>query len=117
MAQVLKLNDVSIKQPTSFSIEKYNITKAARTLSGDMQMDLIAKKKKFLFSYDVISGTDLEQLLAIIDTDAMFFTLKYTENSDVVKTAIVYTGAITANKFRTDGVWYWKDAKFNLIEK
>jgi len=115
--QVLKLGGATIKQPTSFTTEKYNITKAARTLDGNMKMDLIAKKLKFLFEYEVLSGTDLEAILAVIDTDEMFFVLTYTENNDTEKTATVYVGAIHAKKFRTDGVWYWTNVKFDLIEQ
>jgi hypothetical protein len=81
-----------------------------------MVMDLVAKKRKFVFEYSVISGPDLDIILNLIDTTAMFFTLEYVEN-DVTKTATVYGGEITARRFRTDSGWFWKDVKFNLIEQ
>lgn len=116
MADVLKLNTTTIKKPKSFRISKYNLTKSGRVASGKMVMDLIAKKRKFELSYDVISGTDWNTILNIIDSQTMFFTLTYTENN-AEKTATVYVGEISADKFRTDGVWYWKNVTFNLIEQ
>ena len=117
MAMVLKLGGIVIKQPKDFDIEKYNITKSGRVASGKMVMDLIAKKRKFLFAYDIISGTALTSILSVIDTDNVFFKIEYTENSNEVKEATVYVGSIKAKKFRTDGVWYWKNVAFDLIEQ
>lgn len=117
MAMLLKLGGKTIKRPSGFDIEKYNLTKSGRVASGKMVMELIAKKRKFLFSYEVISGVSLETLLSVIDTDAMFFKLEYTENSDDVKEAMVYVGSIKAKNFRTDGIWYWKNVTFDLIEQ
>ena len=111
-----KVNGVIIKSPHEFSIERYNLTKAGRVASGDMKMELIAKKRKFPFRYKVISGKDFQNILNQIDTEQVFFDLEYVENN-VVKTARVYSGAITAKKFRTDGGWYWKDLSFDLIEQ
>lgn len=105
-----------IKQPAKCSIERYNLTKPGRVTSGLMTMDLVAKKRKFLFEYPVISKVDFEAILDIIDTDEMFFELQYTEN-DVVKTATVYVGHIPSERFRTNMGWYWKNVNFNLIEQ
>ena len=118
MSQNIKLNGITIKQPNvdDFSIEKYNLTKAGRTSNGDMQMDLIAKKRKFTFKYEVLSGTELNTILNILDGNNVFITLSYVENN-VSKSATVYAGAIKATQFRTDGVWYWKDVAFDLIER
>lgn len=83
-------------------------------------MDLVAKKRKFEFVYDVISAKDMEKILDIIDGTAMFFTLRYTENNKV-KSAKVYVGEIGSDRFRTNDpvskMWYWKNFTFNLIEQ
>ena len=117
MAQILQLDGTIIKKPTSFNIEKYNITKAERTSDGTMHMDFIAKKRKFLFKYDSLKGNDLETILDIIDGTNMFFDLEYIEN-DVNKSATVYVGDIKSEQFRTDtGAWYWTNVSFDLIEQ
>lgn len=121
---ILKIAGVAIKKPKNnggFKISKYNVTKSGRVANGDMTMDLVAKKRKFFFSYEVISGKDLEQILSVIDSDAMFFDITYEENGQV-KSANVYVGEISQTHFRvpdatTPTGWYWKDFTFNLIER
>ena len=117
MAQELKINGTTIKTPNKFDYEAYNLTKSGRVASGEMTMDLVAKKRKFLLNYTVISGKNLAVILGLIDTSSMFFTLTYKDN-DVSKSAVCYVGAIKKTQFRTDsGAWYYKDCQFDLIEK
>lgn len=120
---ILKLAGVDIKQPKKegFKMSRYNLTKSGRVANGDMTMELIAKKRKFFFEYDVISGADMEKIMAIIDGTAMFFSITYEENGQV-KSAQVYVGEIGQQYFRvadktTPTGWYWKDFTFNLIER
>ncbi len=116
MSTVFKLNGTTIKRPNHFRIERYNLTKAGRVASGLMIMDLIAKKRKFIFRYTTISSTDLNIILNVIDGDAMFFDVSYVENG-VTKNASCYSGHIPTNLFRTGNVWYWTDVNFDLIER
>ena len=114
----LTLDSIEIKRPSEFKIERYNITKAERLANGMMAMDLVAKKRKFFCTWGAISAVELNKLLDIIwDTDSVFFTLTYVE-SNTVKTATVYTGAIPTTLHRTDNVnWIWKDVNINFIEQ
>lgn len=118
MADTIKLNDTLIKKPKpeNFKVSRFNLTKSGRVASGKMVMDLIAKKRKFEFSYDVLSGNDLKTILDIIDTSTMFFKLTYFENN-VSYDVTVYVGEISYVKFRNDSGWYWKNVSFNLIEQ
>jgi formylmethanofuran dehydrogenase subunit A len=117
MAMPLKVNGVPIKNPSSFKISHYNITKAGRVASGEMTMELVAKKRKFFFEYKAINSIDKKAIMDVIDTNEMFFTLEYVEDGEN-KSATVYVGEIPRERFRTDGsVWYWKNFNFNLIEK
>ena len=116
MAQVISIGGVTIKLPTDFRIERYNITKAGRVANGDMTLELIAKKLKFIFEYDSIDGDELDVILGVIDTTTMFFTLTYKEN-DVEKSATVYTGHLPTDQYRTDGIWLWRGFNFSLIEQ
>lgn len=117
MAQLLKLGGATIKQPTSFNLESYVLTKGGRSTDGTMHLDKIAKKRKFLFTYDVLRGDNLTTILNIIDDTNMFFTIEYKDNTGAAKTATVYVGAIKKEQFRTDGLWVWKDVAFDLIEQ
>jgi|WetSurMetagenome_2_1015567.scaffolds.fasta_scaffold306357_2 hypothetical protein len=103
--------------PDGVQYSDYNITKSGRTADGTMTMDYIAKKHKFEFSYDVISATDLDPVLAIIDDSSnMFFNVYYYEGS-TLKSCIMYVGEIQKVPFRKGPVWYWKTVKFDFIEK
>jgi len=113
---IIKLNGTAIKNPTSFEVEKYKLTKAGRVASGKMTMDVIAKKRKFSLSYEVLSGKHLKTITDILYSDDAFFTLEYEENGEM-QSVTVYVGAIKAQRFRTDGVWYWKNVEFALIEQ
>lgn len=111
-----KLDGTIIKSPTSFKTSKYNLTKSGRVASGTMKMDIVAVKRKFEFEYAVLSGPQHKQIDDILFSGSSFFTFEYVENGEV-KTATVYAGAYSADKFRTDGIWYWKNVKFDLIEQ
>lgn len=114
---VVSINGVTgIKQPTDMGLEDYDLTKSGRLANGDMTIDLVAKKRKFTFSYEVLSGKQMELIMSAINTTTMLFEFVYNENGKQ-KSAIVYRGAIKRTKFRTDGVWYWKNVSFDLIER
>lgn len=113
------INGVPIKNPHSFRIEHYNITKSKRLGSGKMVSELVAKKRKFAIGYTAISGQELDIILSLVNSDSIFFTFGYYENG-IYKEAICYAGAIPYDRFRSappGGQWYWKDLKFDIIEQ
>lgn len=107
----------SIKNPSQFKIERYNVTNLQRLANAEMCGDLIAKKRKFYFTYAAITAKDLNTILDTIwETNELFFTLSYVENGQI-KTATVYSGSIPTELYRTGDNWVWKEVTFNLIEK
>lgn len=113
------VNGVAIKNPSTFKIERYNVTNMERLANAEMVGDLIAKKRKFYFTYDAISGYDLDVILeAIWETDKLFFPIEYVENG-VEKSATVYVGSIPTDLHKAGRTtnWVWKGVMFNLIEK
>lgn len=112
-----KINGTPIKRPSSFKIERYNVTNMERLANAEMCGDLIAKKRKFYFTYDAIQSTELNNILNLIwETDDIFFNLTYVENNEE-KTARVYSGSIPSDLYRTGSKWVWKNVTFDLIEK
>ena len=106
-----------IKSPSQFKIERYNVTNLQRLANAEMCGDLIAKKRKFYFTYAAITAKDLNTILDIIwETNELFFTLSYVENGQT-KTATVYSGSIPTELYRTGDNWVWKGVTFDLIEK
>ena len=113
------INNIAVKNPTSFKIERYNVTTLERLANAEMAGDLIAKKLKFYFTYDAITGEELDTILeAIWDSDDLFFPLNYRYNGQD-KTAMVYSGSIPSELHRAGRTsnWVWKGVTFNLIQK
>lgn len=114
-----QISGVDIKNPSEFKIERYNVTNMERLADAKMVGDLIAKKRKFYFIYEAISGYELDKILELIwETNALFFPLTYIENG-VSKTATVYVGSIPTELHRAGRTtnWIWRNVTFNLIEQ
>lgn len=115
----ISINGVPIKNPTSFKIERYNITNLERLANGDITGDLIAKKRKFYFTWEAITGYELNTILNVIwETNSIFYTLTYLENG-IQKSAVVYAGSIPTDLHRAGHStnWVWRNVEFNLIER
>lgn len=112
------VNGVAIKNPSTFKIERYNVTTMERLSNADMVGDLVAKKLKFYFTYDAITAEEFDNILsAIYDSDALFFTLEYPDRGHTKK-ATVYVGSIPADlHYMSSGNAVWKNVSFNLIER
>lgn len=113
------INGVFIKNPTEFKIERYNVTNLERLADGSIAGDLIAKKRKFYFTYEAISGYEMDNILNLIwETNSIFYTLRYLENG-IQKEAVVYAGSIPTDLHRAGHStnWVWKNVTFNLIER
>ena len=114
-----QISGVDIKNPSEFKIERYNVTNMERLADAKMVGDLIAKKRKFYFTYEAISGYDLDRILDLIwETNALFYELTYLENG-VSKSATVYVGSIPTELHRAGRAtnWVWINVTFNLIEQ
>lgn len=119
MASNFTINGRAIKNPSGFKIERYNVTNMERLADAKMVGDLIAKKRKFYFTYEAITGEDLDNILeAIWETNKLFFSLKYKENGKD-KSATVYVGSIPAELHKAGKTtnWVWRNVTFNLIEQ
>lgn len=112
------VNGIAIKNPSTFKVERYNVTTMERLSNADMVGDLVAKKLKFYFTYDAISAEDFDRILqAIWDSPTLFFPLTYTDRG-VTKTASVYVGSIPSDlHYLSASNTVWKNVTFNLIER
>lgn len=113
------VNGTSIKNPSTFRKERFNVTNLARLADATMAGDLIAQKRKFYFTYSAITAAELQNILdAIWESGTIFFPFTYYENG-VQKSATVYVGNIPADLYwaAPHSHWVWKDVSFNLIEQ
>ena len=112
------VNGRVIKNPSSFKIERYNVTNMERLANAKMVGDLIAQKLKFYFTYDAITAGELDNILDDIrESKKLFFKLKYVEKKKK-KSATVYVGSIPTELHSAKSKeWVWKNVTFNLIEQ
>lgn len=117
MRATYKIDDEVIKNPHDFKAGVYLITDANRSASGKMHADIIAKKRKFFFTYENMDMFELGQLKRLLyESKSFFHTLTYVEDN-VLKTARVYPGDLEYSRFRTGDVWMYTDISVNLIEQ
>lgn len=114
----MRINGITIKNPTSFKVERYNVTNMERLSNADMVGDLIAKKRKYYFTYEAISAEDFDAILAAIwDSNALFFPFEYEDRGKLVR-ATVYVGSIPSDlHYMSKSNTTWKNVTFNLIER
>ena len=112
------VNGRAIKNPSTFKIERYNVTNMERLANAKMVGDLIAQKLKFYFTYEAITASDLDNILeAIWESKKIFFPFKYVENGKA-KSTTVYVGSIPTELHSAKSKeWVWKNVTFNLIEQ
>lgn len=112
-----RINGAPFKNPSGFKHERYNVTESQRLADGTMAMELIAKKRKFTFTYSSISATDFDTILDLLwETNDVFFTLTYPDHG-IDKTAVVYPGAIPSDLYKANAEWVWQGVSFSLIER
>lgn len=119
----LRLNGIPIKTPNrpsgqGFRTERFELVKAGRLAGGLMTKDIVAVKRKFFFDYAQIHDSDYRTILDILENGDAFFELQYAVNGRN-KLATVYVGPISRSFFRYNDLhgWYYRDFKFNLIER
>lgn len=114
------VNGVTIKNPSAFKVERYNVTTMTRLSNASMTGDLIAQKLKFFFTYEALAAPDLDRILeAIWESKTLFFTLEYPYQGEQ-RRAEVYVGSIPSDLHRgsmASANWVWKNVSFNLIER
>ena len=118
MASHFKVNGTYIKSPSTFKIERYLVTNLERLANADMVGDLIAKKLKFYFTYESLTGEDLATILgAIWDSGTIFYELEYHDDDGSAHTVTVYSGSIPSELHKASKNWVWKNVTFDLIQK
>lgn len=111
------VNGITIKNPSTFKIERYNVTTMERLSNADMVGELVAKKLKFYFTYEAISAEDFDTILRAIDGNELFFVLEYPDRGQM-KSATVYVGSIPAELHHMSVAnAVWKNVTFNLIQR
>lgn len=116
------IDGTPIKNPQGFKIELYTLTNSVRTANGDMVMEFVANKRKFILSYQAIESKELNKIIdilwtSLVTTKKVIHELRYLDDG-VWKTAQIYSGSIPKDLHRAGGQdWVWKNVTISLIER
>ena len=112
------LNGVQIAEPSKLDIGVHRISRAERTSSGKMVMDIVAIKRAITLEYALIAGPALEAILNNLEP-RVFHDLRYPDPQGTEKVIRVYTGDIAESAWYTDvdGVRNWQGVRIGLIEQ
>ncbi|HYF94416.1 MAG TPA: hypothetical protein VD969_19530 [Symbiobacteriaceae bacterium] len=116
---MVTLNGVQLPNPSKIEVGKFNLTKAGRSASGLMTMEIIARKRSVTIQYTHLSEPDLKVILDQLDS-RVFHTLTYPDPQGTAGTITltVYAGDLAYKPWhRVDGVWWWQEISIPLIER
>ncbi|MEY8001211.1 DUF6711 family protein [Clostridium sp. Mt-5] len=114
---MLKINGVELPDPSTYNPSIQDISNAQRNARGEMILERIATKRKLSLSWAFLSGTDTLQLLSLVSST--FFSVEYIDPQDGgLKSGTFYSGDRTMTGIMyKDGIMYYKDVKFDIIER
>ena len=115
---MLIIAGVPMPNPRELKVGRFDLTKASRTASGRMVMEVIrAGVRRLDVTWDKMADPDYQTLLNVLAANKPFFTVQY-EDAGGPQTMICYAGDISAAAWhRVGGVRYWSDVSVALIEQ
>lgn len=116
---LLTIAGVQVANPTEMKVGRFDLTKASRTASGKMVMEIIATKRRLDCSWKLIKDADLQTLIDTIIAHKPFFQVTFPGPGGVDETMTAYSGDINASLWHRDGdgVRWWEDVSISLIEQ
>lgn len=116
----LRLNGIPVKAPKTFKWDIMDIDgQTSRTASGDMQRDVITKKRKLSVEWGPMSDQEISLILQAID--GVFFQATYPDAlAGGVETRTFYTGDRSAPSFSWNAKLQkikWNGLTANFIEQ
>ncbi len=114
---MLKIAGVTVKAPTELKVGRFDLSKASRTASGKMVMDIIATKRRVDVVWKMLPDDELQKIIDTIAANKPFFPLEYPDAGGT-KTMTCYAGDILTSLWHTkNGRRYWEDVSIAFIEQ
>ncbi len=89
-----------IKQPDGYAVTKEMLTTdATRTLSGKLQFTLIGFYPKLFLKFRVLSESEMQSVLAVLNTTSFNVDWEDPETGNTVSDTAMYAGDFKASKF------------------
>ncbi len=116
MADII-IAGTQVARPADVKVGRFDLTKASRTASGKMVMDVIATKRRVDVTWRYLPDADLQTILDVIAANKPFFTLQYPDAGGQ-QTMTCYAGDINTSLWHTvGGVRYWSEVSIPFIEQ
>lgn len=114
---MIKIDGVTIPNPSTYQIGIMDLSKAERVASGDIVIERIATKRKIELTWRYLENQKLSTLLKRVSP--VFFDVEYLDpESNEIKKGTFYCGDRGAQSIDyRNGKMRYKDIKFNLIER
>jgi hypothetical protein len=114
----MRIDGQTIATPTELKVSIYRLSKADRTASGDMVMEVIALKRRLDLKWAIIPSSNLAQIMGILDS-GVFHTVEYVDpRNGESATITAYVGDINQNAWQQiGGSRYWRDVSLALIQR
>lgn len=114
---------VSLIDPSAMEYQLYDIDSGettGRNLAGNLIRERVAIKEKIVMSFPPMQAQDFTTMLSLIANQS-FQCKYYSLRTGTVRTATMYVGDRTANRYNklkneTEAQIMWTDIKFNFIE-
>lgn len=114
---MIKINGTELPDPSTYNPSIQDISNAQRNARGEMILQRIATKRKIGLGWSFLSSSELSSLLSLVS--GTFFSVEYIDPQDgALKSGTFYSGdRSTTGVMYKDGAMYYKDVKFDIIER
>lgn len=116
---MITINGVTIASPTTLERGKFRVSRAERTASGAMQLEIVAIKHRLDLTWAKLADADYRVILDLLEA-AAFHTVVYPDPQLAGGTRSIraYVGDITDAAWHTvGGVRWWDHVRLALIEQ
>lgn len=114
---MLWIAGTQVASPAELKVGRFDLTKAERTASGKMMMEIIATKRRVDVTWKKLPDDQLKQIIDLITAHKPFFTLQYPDAGGTA-TMTCYCGDINTSLWHTvNGVRYWSEVSIAFIEQ
>lgn len=114
---MIKINGTELPDPTTYNPSIQDISNAQRNARGEMILERIATKRKLSMAWTCLSGSEVSKLLNLVS--GTFFSVEYVDPQDGgLRSGTFYSGdRSTTGIMYENGIMYYKDVKFDIIER
>lgn len=114
---MIKINGTELPDPSTYNPSIQDISNAQRNANGEMILERIATKRKIGLGWSFLSSVELSSLLNLVS--GTFFSVEYIDPQDGgLKSGTFYSGdRSTSGVMFRNNIMYYKDVKFDIIER